>query len=102
LNVGRRQSSVSAGGEVEFDGQVVKSGDGTNADRGERKGYGVLILMEFEDIVDAAEMGESPDGRLAVVAKRFDDAIVADAVGLVGLAGKPYITYIPPPRWASK
>ena len=100
--MGRTHSGVNAGGEVEFDVQVVKSGHGPNADRGERKGDDVVVLMEFEDLVDAAKMGENPDGRLAVVAKRFDDAIVADAVGLVGLAGKPYITYIPPPRWASK
>ena len=70
---------------------MVKSGDGTNADRGERKGDGVVVLMKFEDIVDAAKMGENPDGRLAVVAKRFDDAIVADAVGLSIILCKPLL-----------
>ena len=85
--MGRGQRGVNAGGEVEFGGQVVESRDGPNADRGESKGDGVLILVEFEDVVDAAKMGENADGRFAVVAKGFDDAIVANAVGLVGLQG---------------
>ena len=66
---------------------MVKSGDGTNGDRGEGKGDGVMILMEFEDIVDAAKMGKNPDGCFAVVPKQSDDAIVANAVGMVGLQG---------------
>jgi hypothetical protein len=43
--------------------------------------------MELEDIVYAAEVSEHPDGRLAVFAERFDNAVIADAVRLVGLEG---------------
>jgi len=41
--------------------------------------------MALQDVVDAAEMGEHANGGLAVVAEGFDDAIVLNAVRLVGL-----------------
>ena len=85
LDVRGGQDGIDASGEVEFDGEVVESGDGPGADRGEVKGDRVLFLVKFEDIVDAAEMGEDADGGFAVITVGLDDAVVADAVGLIGL-----------------
>ena len=39
-----------------------------------------LLPMALQDVVDAAEMGEHANGGLAVVAERFDDAVVLNAV----------------------
>ena len=73
---------MNAGGEVEFEGQVVDGADG-----GELKGDRMLLLMELEDIVEASEMGEDAETGFAVLAKGLDDAVVADAEGRVGLQG---------------
>jgi hypothetical protein len=47
----------------------------------------VLALVEFEDVIDAAEVSEHANGGFSVLAKGLDDAEVSDAVGLVGLQG---------------
>jgi hypothetical protein len=47
----------------------------------------VLALVEFEDVIDAAEVSEYANGGFSVLAKGLDDAEVSDAVGLVGLQG---------------
>ena len=92
LNVGGGQSGIDAGGEVEFDGQTVEGGDGSGADGGELKGDRMLLLVKLKDIVDAPEMGEDAEGGFAVLAKGLDDAVVVDAVGLIGLKRRHYIT----------
>jgi hypothetical protein len=66
---------------------VVEGGDGAGADGGDLEGGGVLALVEFEDVIDAAEVSEHANGGFSVLAKGLDDAEVSDAVGLVGLQG---------------
>jgi hypothetical protein len=41
--------------------------------------------MQLQDIVDAAQMGEDANRWFAVFAERFDDAVILNAVRLVGL-----------------
>ncbi|MFM7739737.1 MAG: hypothetical protein ACKO9H_10060, partial [Planctomycetota bacterium] len=87
LDAGRGERRVDAAGQVEFRGEVVEGGDGAGADGGDLEGGGVLALVEFEDVIDAAEVSEDANGGFSVLAKGLDDAEVSDAVGLVGLQG---------------
>jgi len=54
LDASRGERRVDAAGQVDFRGEVVEGGDGAGADGGDWEGGGVLALVEFEDVIDAA------------------------------------------------
>ena len=61
-SIGRPEGAVDPAGNVEFFGQMVEGGDRPGADR-----------------------GQNPDAGLAVLPEALDDALIATAVGLIGL-----------------
>ncbi|MBZ2177550.1 MAG: hypothetical protein K7J47_07565, partial [Acidobacteria bacterium] len=69
---------VDAAGQVEFRGEVVEGGDGAGADGGDLEGGGGLALVEFEDVIDAAEVSEYGNGGFSILAKGLDDAEVSE------------------------
>jgi hypothetical protein len=46
-----------------------------------------VLAMALQDIIGAAEVSENANRWFALLAEGFDDAIVADAVRLIGLKG---------------
>jgi hypothetical protein len=65
---------------------MVKRGYGTGGNRRDpHRHFFRGVLMSVQDVVDASKMGEHANGRLAVVAEGFDDAIVPNAVRGAGL-----------------
>jgi len=77
---------------------VVESGDGSGTDGRDRQS-GALLLMQTQNIFDAAEVSQHANARPAVLAEGFDDAVIAAAVRLIGLEGGPSITYIHITSW---
>jgi hypothetical protein len=45
------------------------------------------LLMELENVIDAAQMSDHPNGGFAIFTERFHDAVILNAVGLLGLKG---------------
>ena len=86
LNIAvRSESQIDTRRDVEFPRQAVESGDGADGDRSNLNRHLDVLLMASQNLVNATEMRENADGRLARVTKGLDDAIVLDAVRLVGL-----------------
>src|ERR1035437_6929983 len=88
---------VDLAGDIQFLRQMMQGRDGAGGDRGD---FDVrsLILSQTQDVFDAAEgsghaesrftvSAESDDAEspFTVLAEGFDDAVVAVAVGLIGL-----------------
>jgi len=65
----------------------MQGGDGARA---ERRDFDVRtpILSQAQDLFDATQVGHYAESRLAILAEGLDDAVVAVAVGLVGLEGR--------------
>ena len=63
---------------------MMQGSDGARGDRGDFD-VGSLILSQTQDIFDAAEVSDHAESRFTVLAEGFDDAVVAVAVGLIGL-----------------
>src|SRR6516162_11236346 len=47
----------------------------------------LVLLMELENVIDAAQMSDHANGGFAIFTERFHDAVIPNAVGLVGLKG---------------
>src|SRR5260370_23173856 len=47
----------------------------------------LVLLMELENVIDAAQMSDHSNGGFAILAERFHDAVIPNAVRLVGLKG---------------
>ena len=83
----RSNGTVNAFGQIELLRQAMERGDGTGRDLRDLYRHLFLLVMKFQDVIDTAEMSEDSNGRLTVLAERFDDTVVLDAARLVGLKG---------------
>src|SRR5450759_3015178 len=81
----RGNGSVDSAGKIQFLSEMVNRGHGAGRNRRDPHWHFLLLLLALQDVVDAAEMSEHANGGLAVVAEGFDDAVVLNAVRLVGL-----------------
>ena len=77
--------TVDAAGDIEFLRQTVQCGHCAGGNRRDLNGHFGLLLMLMQDVIDAAEVSEQPNVRLAVFPIGFDDAVVLDTVRLVSL-----------------
>jgi len=66
---------------------AVERGHRSGRDGGDLDRHFPLLLMAAQDVVDPTEMSEHSDGGLALFAEGFDNAVIPDAVRLIGLYG---------------
>ena len=83
----RGNGTVDPAGQIEFLHQPVKRCHRTCRNRRDLHRYFVVLLMQLQDIVDATQMSQDANRRFAVFAERFNDAVILNAVRLVGLKG---------------
>src|ERR1035441_3323210 len=79
--------AVDAPRDIEFLGQAKQRRNRTGRYRGDLHWRLLVLLVALKNIVDPAQMGQYTNRRLAIFPKRFDDAVITNAVRLIGLQG---------------
>src|ERR1017187_3785843 len=75
---------VDLAGDIQFLRQMMQGRDGAGGDRGDFDARW-FILSQTKDVFAPAEVSDHAESRFTVLAEGFDDAVVAVAVGLIGL-----------------